>query len=205
MRAVDQKQWGVVNTAGVRNVIARLLGVRGPQIPNDLHRNLQLIHDVSRRDPELLFELGIIPWIASNTVAAVAAQNSFVHVTPNLGFLTIITRAELEATAATITVLEAAAAGVPRVVLSSDMRFGGNAAGVTLTQGVPIISDGATGAGVPPTGRIWKRASPLVFEIPMVIGNAERFPLHDVSFFVNTVNIGLDWSLTGYSVRLTPV
>lgn len=83
-----------LGSTGPQNVLARLLGIRGGQTPDGLARTLQPFWDVSRRDPEMLFDLGFVPWSCQAVQGGVAAQFSTVQVTVQAGVIVVLWWAE---------------------------------------------------------------------------------------------------------------
>lgn len=198
--------WGELGTAGLRNVVRRLLGARGPDMPNNMARELQIIFDMTRRDPELLLELGIVPWFSTGTVAAVAAQNSFLEIrNVSTGYIQVIVQIIGEAAGSSMSLFNTATlGGTQRPIYSNDLRYGGpNGVNPLSTVVAPAPFDGTTAAALPTT-RLWKRGNIFTLDQPVVLGEPQKYPLQGVDLTVNTVNIGLDWNFAGYSLRVQP-
>lgn len=147
-----------LNTAHVRNLLYRLVGLRSGSI-GQFDELLKLVIEVGRRGEfDLLYEQGIQPWVASRSRTAAAGQFPHVTIIPiaTIGtHLIIIERAEIYASSGIIRAFVGSTLGttVAATVVNRDTRFSRDpAAGIDTVD----VADGETAVAPPAVGtQVW--------------------------------------------------
>lgn len=197
----------------IRELVTRLTGSISGDAPIDFEKLTQTVIEVGRRDEfDLLLEQGIIPWAVAGTQAAVAAQNGHLAINASAlqTHLIIVELVEIMITAGASSystyLTIGGVGGASKAAVNRDMRNTIKATASTLPPAMSGLINPITGTSAvsPPANaaQIFKGNATgdsnkaLLSPVLLRAESADQLIVQ-----LNTVNVGFDFSASGYVIQ----